>query len=178
MTILTIAGSGAAFLAAIAAAPLALPNAVHVERAAIIEARPETLYRLIASNAGYQTFNPYRTADPALEISLFGPDFGIGSGFAFDGKDGKGTQVVALIEENRSVTMEIDLGAMGKPTQTFRLDPVGTGTRVTWGMDMEFGLNPIGRVMGLFMDRMVGGTYETGLANLADVAQSAARPDA
>ena len=39
---------------------------------------------------------------------------------------------------------------------------------------MTFGANPIGRVMGLFMDRMIGGTFDAGLANLARVAQAEA----
>ncbi len=172
MTIATLAASGAALIAALAAAPLALPGAVHVKRSAVIDAAPETLFRLIASNEGYQRFNPYVEADPDLRIALHGPAFGVGSGFDFEGKDGKGTQVVAAMEENRSVTMDIDLGAMGRPTQTFLLEPEGGGTRVTWGMDMAFGMNPVGRVIGLFMDRMVGGTYEAGLAKLAVVAQS------
>ena len=172
MSIATIAAAGTAIVAALAAAPYALPGQVHVERSAVIDAAPEELFALIASNEGYQTFNPYKSADPDLKIALHGPSSGVGSGFDFDGKDGKGTSVVSALEENRSVTMEIDLGAMGKPTQTFLLESTEGGTRVTWGMDMAFGKNPIGRVMGLFMDRMVGGTFDTGLANLARVTQA------
>ncbi|GIT89643.1 hypothetical protein JANAI62_08720 [Jannaschia pagri] len=172
MTIATIAASATAIIAALAAAPFALPAQVHVERSAVIDAAPETLFALIASNQGYQSFNPYAAKDPDLKIALHGPASGVGSGFDFDGKDGKGSQVVAAVEENRSVTMAIDLGAMGQPTQTFHLTPEAGGTRVTWGMNMAFGANPIGRVMGLFMDKMVGGTFDAGLANLARVTQA------
>ena len=71
------------------------------------------------------------------------------------------------LQENRSVTMAIDLGFMGKPTQVFNLHPTASGTKVVWGMNMEFGMNPIGRVMGRFMDGMVGNVFEQGLSNLA-----------
>ena len=159
--------AGGSALVALTFIPFTLPGSVHVERSAVIDAQPEQLYKLIASNEGYQTFNPYKTADPDLKIKLHGPKSGVGSGFAFDGKDGKGTQTVSALQENRSVTMAIDLGFMGKPTQTFNLVPTSSGTKVVWGMDMEFGMNPIGRVMGRFMDKMVGGVFEQGLTNLA-----------
>ena len=42
----------------------------------------------------------------------FGPAEGIGSGFRFDGKEGKGTQTVTEVTATR-VTHLIDLGAMG-----------------------------------------------------------------
>ena len=168
MALNTFLIGGAAALVAISFIPFALPGSVHVERSAVIDAQPDALFDLISSNKGYQTFNPYKSSDPNLNITLHGPDQGIGSGFDFKGKDGTGTQVVSALEENRSVTMAIDLGFMGKPTQKFELIPVTNGTKVVWGMDMEFGMNPIGRVMGRFMDGMVGSTFEVGLKNLAD----------
>ena len=174
MDLKTVLITGAAVLAVVAVVPFALPSSKHVERTAIINAEPAKLYKLIASNSGYQTFNPYKSADPDLKIDLKGPEFGVGSGFAFDGKDGKGTQTVSVVEENRRVVMNIDLGAMGQPTQTFDHTQTNGGTKVTWGMDMEFGMNPIGRVMGLFMDGMIGKNFEQGLKNMsATVAKSA-----
>ncbi len=35
---------------------------------------------------------------------------------------------------------------------------------------MDLGINPVLRVMGLFMDGMIGPSFELGLANIADVA--------
>jgi hypothetical protein len=49
---------------------------------------------------------------------------------------------------------------------------VGSGTQVTWFMD---GPSPcIAKVMGLFfnMDRLIGGDFETGLANLKAVSET------
>ena len=63
--------------------------------------------------------------------------------------------------------MQIDLGAKGKPTQTFSFHKVPAGTRVVWGLDADFGNNPIGRIIGLFMDKMMGETFERGLNNLS-----------
>ncbi len=167
MELKTVLIVGATVLVGISFIPFTLPGQVHVERSAIINAQPHDIFPMLASGREYQRFNPYKTADPDLRIELNDVENGIGSGFAFDGKDGKGTQVVTALTENRSVTMQIDLGSMGQPVQQFELEPTNEGTKVTWSMDMSFGMNPIGRVFGLFMDGMVGKTYEQGLVNMA-----------
>jgi hypothetical protein len=154
---------GGAIVAALIAAPYVLPSSKTVERTATIGAPAEQIYPLLASSQGFQTFNPYKAKDPNLNIAFSGPEQGVGASFAFDGKDGKGTQTIIAMQENRSVTMEIDLGLMGKPVTTFRLQPKGEQTEVTWSTKSDFGMNPIGRVFGLFLDGMLGPDYEQGL---------------
>ncbi|WP_299375343.1 SRPBCC family protein [uncultured Tateyamaria sp.] len=166
MTIWTILAGIGGVAALTVAGSMLLPRHVHVERSATLQATPEAVLSLAASNTGYQSFNPYLTTDPALKISHFGPDAGVGSGFAFDGKEGKGTQVVAAVTGD-TVRYAIDLGPMGKPTQAITVQPAADGVHVTWSMDADMGFNPAGRVMGLFMDGMIGKTFEQGLGNLA-----------
>ena len=145
---------------------LALPRRLRVDRSGVVEAAPDAVFALLASGQGYQAFNPYRDTDPNLVTVPFGPDRGIGSGFSFKGKEGSGKQTITGLEENRAVTMQIDLGPMGKPVQAFTLQPQGARTRVTWRIDMDFGLNPLGRIFGLFLKQRIGKTHERGLANL------------
>ena len=169
MTLTTILAAGAATLAIVAAGTLLLPRHVTVERTALVDATPDAVLALASSSTGFQTFNPYLTTDPDLVIEPFGPETGIGAGFRFEGRDGTGTQTISAITAD-AVTYAIDLGAMGQPTQTIIATPEGDQTRVVWRVETDMGMNPIFRVFGLFMDRMLGGTYETGLANLARVA--------
>lgn len=164
---------GLGAVALIAIAPLALPGMVTVEREAVLSADSDRIYGLLASNKGFQTFNPYRDDDPQLAITLSGPDQGIGSAFAFKGNGGQGTQTITALEEGRTVTMLIDLGPMGQPVQTFTLTPTTNGTMVNWSTKATFGMNPIGRVFGLFLDGQLGPVYERGLKNLEKAAQRA-----
>jgi uncharacterized protein YndB with AHSA1/START domain len=152
--------------AVIVAVPFALPSSKTVERSAFVKASPEAVFAAMSSTSGYQVFNPYRDMDANLKITPFGPESGIGSGFAFDGKDGKGTSTISAMETNRSVTYQIDLGFMGKPVQVITLTPENGGTRVNWAVTSTFGFNPMGRVFGLFMDGMLGPHYELGLKNM------------
>ncbi len=157
-------------VAGIAATPFLLPASTIVKRSAVVDAPAERIFPMIASNSGYQRFNPWKARDPKLKITMLGPDSGVGSGFAFDGQGGKGTQTITALEENASVTMQLDLGPMGRPVTTFRLEPAGERTKVTWSTRAEFGMNPIGRVLGLFLDGMLGSDYELGLKLLGDAA--------
>jgi len=164
-----IALGTAAALTIATAATFALPRHVTIERSAMMDAAPDAVIELAASNSGYQSFNPYRDLDPNLQVELFGPSSGVGSGFSFESKDGAGLQTVAAVEPGR-VTFDLDLGPLGQPTQAISAMTVDGTTEVTWTMDMDLGMNPVFRVMGLFMDGMIGSNFELGLANIADVA--------
>lgn len=164
---------GIGAVALVAVAPFALPSAVTVEREAVLAADSAAIYDLLASNEGFQAFNPYSDDDPNLAITLSGPDSGVGSSFAFKGEGGEGTQTITALDPGRTVTMQIDLGAMGQPVQTFTLTPMSDGTKVNWSTEAAFGMNPIGRVFGLFLDGQLGPVYERGLKNLEKAAQRA-----
>ena len=158
-------------LAAIVAILLAtylLPRTVVVTRTAYVAAKPADILARAASTDGFQTFNPYCTTDPDLKITPFGPASGVDAGFRFEGKEGKGTQTITAVTDT-SVTYLIDLGAMGKPVQVIAAKPSKEGSEVTWSVTSDMGMNPIFRVFGLFMDRMLGKTYELGLKNLKAV---------
>ncbi|MEO1551627.1 MAG: SRPBCC family protein [Pseudomonadota bacterium] len=165
MTSLQIFGLALGGIALLTAGTYALPRHVSVERVATLSASPDQILALAASNQGYQRFNPYKDMDPKLKIDLFGPESGVGSGFAFHGKDGQGRQTVADVGTDR-VVYAIDLGPMGTPTQSITAQAVAGGSKVTWRMDSDLGFNPIFRVFGLFMDRMVGRSFEIGLEKL------------
>jgi hypothetical protein len=140
-----------------------------VSRQAVVTLSPEEVIARVASTEGFQTFNPYCTTDPDLKIAPFGPAEGVGSGFSFEGKEGKGTQTVTEVTATR-ITHLIDLGAMGKPVQTIEAKANGAGSLVTWTVTSDMGFNPVFRIFGLFMDRMLGKTYELGLKNIAVLA--------
>lgn len=149
----------------LAALTFLLPRNVVVTRKAHVGLTPEQVIARVAATDGFQTFNPYRTSDPDLKITPFGPPAGVGSGFRFEGKEGKGTQTVTAVTDT-SVTHLIDLGAMGKPVQIISAKTQGDGAEVTWTVTSDMGLNPVFRIFGLFMNRMLGKTYERGLQNI------------
>ena len=47
----------------------------------------------------------------------------------------------------------------------------GERTRATWSFDMDVGMNPLMRWMGLIIDGPIGADYERGLARLKELAE-------
>ncbi len=162
---MTILYTALAIIAAIALVALLSPRKVIVTRNAEVPLSPADIIDRVASTKGFQTFTPYCTTDPNLKITPFGPEAGVGSGFRFEGKEGKGTQTIIAVTDS-SVTHLIDLGAMGKPVQQIKAEPSANGSKVTWTVTSDMGFNPVFRIFGLFMDRMLGKTYELGLKNM------------
>jgi carbon monoxide dehydrogenase subunit G len=167
MGIQTYFAIGGAALAVIAAVPFLLPAKARVERSAVVAATPEAVFPLVNSSEGFNRFNPFRDRDPNLKITYSGPKAGRGASFAWAGKEGSGVQTISSTEDVRQVVMQLDLGTMGRPVQTFALEPVAGGIKVTWSLDADFGVNPVARVFGKFMDGKLGLVYEKGLQNLS-----------
>lgn len=138
-----------------------------VSRRGHVDANAARILARVSSTKGFTSINPHRTADPELVITPNGPDSGVGSGFAFRGKDGKGTQTVAEITDTQ-VTHHIDMGFMGRSRQRIVTTAVpGGGCDVEWSMTLDAGANPMLRIFGLMADKVLGPTLETGLRNLA-----------
>lgn len=106
---MTIVYSITAIIVAIALIALLLPRKVAVTRQADVAMRPEDVIARVASTEGFQTFNPYCTTDPNLKISPFGPKEGVGSGFHFEGKEGKAKRVSKYIASFKQLELEMNL---------------------------------------------------------------------
>jgi uncharacterized protein YndB with AHSA1/START domain len=174
MALTTVVAASAIALAAIATAPFALPGRAHVERTAVVPAPTAAVFDILSRSAGFDSINPFRTSDPDLIVTFAGPADGVGASFNWTGKSGSGSQTIVEAVPGERVVMQLDLGAMGKPRQTFTLRRSnGGGTEVTWALDADLGANPVHRVFGVFMDKMLGPQYELGLRKLSSVAAGA-----
>jgi effector-binding domain-containing protein len=72
------------------------------------------------------------------------------------------------------VKTKLDFGGEGIAYATFNLEPAEGGTKVVWSMDMDVGMNPAMRYMGLMFDTWIGKDYEEGLANLKKLVEEGA----
>ena len=65
----------------------------------------------------------------------------------------------------------LDFGRQGDANAYYTVSENGSRTTVVWGFDTEFRGNIIQRYFGLFMDKLVGASYEEGLAKLKTVVE-------
>jgi len=153
----------------LAAIGLLLPQRVKVERAITIDAAAHDIYPLIIDFRQFNTWSPWARKDADTEYRFEGPESGVGSKMYWSSEHpqvGSGNQVIIESEDNAFVKTRLDFGAQGQANAYFNLSPDAKGTSVVWGFTSDFGMDLIGRYMGLFFDSWIGADYEAGLANL------------
>ncbi|CAN7200455.1 SRPBCC family protein [Bosea sp. LjRoot90] len=166
-----------ALVAGVLIAAARKPDIFEVSRSATIRATPERIFALLADFQEWGAWSPYEKKDPAMKRSFKGATSGVGAVYAFDGNKQVGTGELAIIEvqapKKLAVTLDMTRPMACSNLITFTLAPSEGGTLVTWHMQ---GACPfMGKLMGTIfnMDRMVGGDFDKGLA---DLKQAAERP--
>lgn len=151
-----------------------LPRQVHVERSATIDAPADVVFPLVNDLRQWERWTPWgKDRDPTVELSYSDPAAGKGAWYTWTSKEfGAGKLEIVDSQPNESIDMVLVFDDHGEPAQCgFAFDSADGKTRVTWHFDADMGVWPPGRYLGLFMDRLLGGDYEKGLARLKDIAE-------
>lgn len=151
------------------------PDEFHIARSTSIVAPPEKIFPLVNDLRSFNQWNPFAKQDPTAQITYNGPPGGKGASHAWNskGRAGKGSLEIVDTAPPSGVTMMLRMEKPMKADNTivFALRPNGSATDVTWTMS---GISPyIAKVMGVIIncDRMVGGEFEKGLADLKALAE-------
>ena len=165
---------------AILVVALFLPAKATASRQVIVKAPAEVVFALLNGFQRYNEFSPWYQYDPKAEYSWSGPTSGVGARMSWKSEQrrvGNGSQEILALEANKNVTTKLQFDAPGKTEARWTLEPVDGGTQVTWALESDAGWNPIGRWFGVFLDRIIGPDFESGLARLKTVAEAdAAKP--
>lgn len=156
-----------------------LPRHAIVTRSVEIAAPPSSVFPLVGDLRRFSEWSPWADVDPETVYTFTGPIDGVGQtlNWASDDKRvGAGSMSITAIEPDTRVDMEVTFVEEGTALATVLLEPVGGGTKVTWGLDTDLGFNPIARYFGMMMDGMVGPDYEKGLAHLKAAAETPPPP--
>lgn len=151
------------------------PDSFRIERSANINAPPEKIFSFINDFHNWVAWSPWEKIDPALKRAYSGTTSGKGAVYEWEGNNQVGQGRMEISDTSPPSHLLIKLDFL-KPfeahnTAEFTLNGAGQSTNVTWAM---YGPQPfLAKVMSLFlsMDTMVGGQFETGLANLKTVAE-------
>lgn len=152
------------------------PDTFRVQRSTLVAAPADRIFPLIADLRQMNSWNPFVKRDPQVKGSYSGPGAGPGATYVFEGRQaGSGSLRVTDTAVPTRVAMKLDMSApmAAHNDVLFTLAPEGGATRVSWTMQ---GPSPfLGKVMGVVfnMDKMVGGAFEEGLAELKVRAEGA-----
>lgn len=151
------------------------PDTFAVQRSVVINAAPEKIFPLINDFRSWGAWSPFEKLDPAMQRTFSEPASGVGARYEWSGNGNAGAGSMKITEVVAPSRLAIDLD-FTKPMKAnnkvvFTLQPGATGTQVTWLMH---GPVPyVAKIMHIFfnMDKMVGGDFEKGLADLKAAAE-------
>jgi carbon monoxide dehydrogenase subunit G len=188
MKVLKYIGLGLSALIVIALVIIAIQSPQsHLERSIVVSASPASVFEEVNNFHNFNKFSPWFKLDPNAKYEFEGPESGVGAKMSWVGdpnKVGEGWQeIVESVEDQRVKTKMGFAGIEGDYYASFVLEPVDEGTKVTWTYDGDVSntgmMNAaIGKMMGMFLDSMIGTTYEEGLVSLKEVVENKPEPEA
>ena len=154
------------------------PDTFHVERKVVINASPDIVFANIDDFHRWSAWSPWEKLDPELNRTYSGQPKGVGAIYDWKGNKqaGRGRMTIdeARAPEHVSIHLEFFEPFAADDHAVFTLAPTAAGTSVTWAME---GHNPFGsKVFMVFadMDKLIGGDFDRGLANLKQVSEAGA----
>lgn len=157
-------------IAAILAYAATQPDEFRVQRSASIQAPAEKIFPYLNDFHRSVDWSPYEKMDPDMKRVYSGAPLGKGAIYEWDGDSNAGAGRLEIVDaappSKVTYTLDFVRPFEARNIVEFTLDDKGGATDVTWAMH---GPMPyISKVMCLFfdMDKMVGGDFEKGLANL------------
>ena len=146
------------------------PADYQVVRNATIGAPAADIFVRVNDVRKFQDWSPWAKLDPEVKNTYEGPPAGTGaiSRWAGNNKVGEGSMTIVDSQPNDLIKMKLEFIKPFASTANVQFDfkPNGNGTAVTWTMSGK--KNFMSKAFCLFvsMDKMVGGDFERGLANL------------
>jgi hypothetical protein len=153
------------------------PSDFRYTRSAAIAASPAAVFAQVNDLHKWNDWSPWAKMDPNAKNTFEGPAAGIGAKMSWAGNNKVGEGIMTITDSHPNDLIKFQLQFL-KPfaatnTAEFIFTPKGSKTIVTWTM---FGkCNFMSKAVGLFMDcdKMVGGQFEQGFANLKSIVEKA-----
>lgn len=173
---------GLALVGALGAASMQ-PADYEVQRIASFKASPAQLYSVISDFNRYREWSPWEKLDPELAATVTGEPGQVGHRYEWSGNNqaGQGSMTIVRAEADQEIELKLDfLKPFKAQSEVFwTLRKTEDGCEMVWRM---VGHNPdlISKFFSLAfdMDKMVGGSFDEGLANLKRVVSSGTEPEA
>jgi uncharacterized protein YndB with AHSA1/START domain len=154
------------------------PADFRITRSATVAAPPAIVFEQVNTLRNWDAWSPWAKLDPNTTQTFEGPPSGAGSSFSWAGNNKVGAGKMTILESkpNELVRFQLDFVKPFKATNDseWTFQPEGGQTRVTWTMTGKNNFPAKAFSMFVDCDKMVGGDFEKGLAQLNTVSQSAA----
>lgn len=152
------------------------PDSFRVERRILIKASPEKVFPYLEDPKKTAEWSPWEKKDPAMKKAYSGAAKGKGAVYEWDGNRDIGAGRLEITESIVPSKVVMDLHFLrpmeGRNVAMYVVTPKDGGSEVAWSIE---GPSPfLSKVMCTFMDmdKMIGGEFEKGLADLKALAEA------
>jgi hypothetical protein len=151
------------------------PADFRVTRTATMAVQPAQVFEQVNDFHNWSAWSPWEKIDPDMTRTYDGPTSGKGAVYSWSGNGDVGEGSMKITESRPNELVQIDLEFIkpfaGSNNIDFTLKPEGYGTTVVWDMTGKKNFMSKAICMFVSMDKMVGGQFEQGLANLKSVVE-------
>jgi hypothetical protein len=155
------------------------PSSFRVARSTRISAPPPAVFAEVNDFHKWEAWNPWGKIDPAMKQTYEGAPAGTGAVYTWAGNNEVGVGRMTITDSRPSDLIRIKLEFFKPFTATnqseFTFKPEGDQTAVTWSMTGNNNFMAKAVHLSMNMDKMVGGQFEKGLAQMKAAVESTAK---
>lgn len=156
------------------------PEDFKVTRSTTMNAPPERIFEQVNDFHKWDAWSPWAKLDPNMKTTYSGAAPGAGSSYTWVGNNDVGEGKMAITASHPSDHVAIDLEFIrpfsAKNITEFNLKPDGDKTNVTWSMTGKNNFMAKGFGLVMNMDKLVGGDFDKGLAQMKAVVEASPKP--
>ncbi len=154
---------------------LMLPSQVHVERSITVNQPQELVFDYVNNIKNWNSWSPWYELDTTASYTQAGPPSGVGAQLSWisTNKDvGRGSMTYTEVNSPSLIKQDLNFMEEGVAQGIYTFSSDGAGTKITWALEFDTGFNPLLRILGKFMDGMVGKDFEKGLSKLKTILEA------
>jgi len=157
------------------------PSEFRIERTTVIAAPPSAVFAQVNDFHKWEAWNPWGKMDPAMKQTYGGAPAGAGAVYTWAGNRHVGEGRMTITESRPNDLIRVRLEFLKPFANTslaeFTFKPQGTQTAVTWSMTGTNNFMAKAFHLVMNMDRMIGGQFDKGLADMKSAVEAGPRPE-
>lgn len=149
---------------------------IEIRRSVVINAAPARVFGFVNDLRNYNEWSPWYEMDTTALYSYQGPFTGKGARINWESDDrnvGSGSMTYTDALPDSLIRIDLDFMKNGIAKSEYRISPSDSGSVFTWVFMVEAGANPLMRIIGSFMEKLIGADFEKGLSKLKKIIESA-----
>jgi uncharacterized protein YndB with AHSA1/START domain len=157
------------------------PSEFRIERTTVIAAPPSVVFAQVNDFHKWEAWNLWAKMDPAMTQTYEGAPAGAGAVYTWAGNRQVGEGRMTIVESRPNDLIRVRLEFLKPFANTslaeFTFKPQGTQTAVTWSMTGTNNFMAKAFHLVMNMDRMIGGQFDKGLADMKSTVEAGPRPE-